>query len=189
LGQRFVVAGHCNLCTEVDSVFYGETLVRGTIDPQGATLLPVAGTAGATSYSLAEDGASIVFTQRDNVNLLKVPAAGGVATAIPATSRPDVQLLGVSCRGVACVVALGPITLWQAAGTYGSIGSGAFELRSVALASGQSTSLLSRNGGVLASPLITPSGDVVVQLGQMFGHLQTFSSSQSDLHLYKALVP
>lgn len=86
-------------------------------------------------------------------------------------------------------MALGPITLWQATGTYGSIGSGAFELRSASLSSGQSTTLLSRSGTVLASPLITRSGDIVAQLGRMVGHLQTFNSSQSDLHLYTALVP
>lgn len=36
---------------------------------------------------------------------------------------------------------------------------------------------------------LSPSGDVVAQLGSMFGHLQTFSSVQSDLHLYRGLVP
>ena len=77
LGQQFVLAPH-GISSAVDSVFRGEVVVRGAINDQGATLVAVPGTAGATGYSIAEDGASIVFTELDNANLMKVPAAGGV---------------------------------------------------------------------------------------------------------------
>lgn len=190
LGQRMVLAGHDSTSPIIDSVFYGEMIVSGTTGASGAALTPIAGTAGATSYSLAENGASIVFTQRDSTSLMKVSVTGGVPTRITVTPRTGVQLLGVSCRMTTCVVALGPVTLWNGpANFYPRIGGGPFELRSVSLTTNQATTILSRTGSPLASPLITSSGDVVAQVGDIFGHLQTFWPSSSDLHLYQGLVP
>lgn len=192
LAERIEFAGHC-ACTPVapiDSIFIGEVMVRGAIGAGGATLEPVAGTVGATAWSLAEDGESIVFTQRDNVNLMKVPATGGVAVEIPATSRTGVQLFGVSCRSSTCIVGVDPVTLWRPlADAFASINGDASELRSVSLADGQATTILSRSGaGVLSSPLLAASGDVIVQTGRTFGHLQTFDSTLSDLHLYSGVT-
>jgi hypothetical protein len=189
LGQQMLLGGHCRTCSGIDTVFYGKMVVAGTIGANGATLVPIAGTAGATGYSFAESGASIVFTRRDSTNLMKVPASGGVPSAITVTPRTGVQLLGVSCRGTTCVAALGPVTLWQGlADVYPSINGGAFELRRVSLATGEATTILSRSS-ILASPLLSPAGDVVAQVGSMFGHLQTFAAAQVDLHRYQGLVP
>jgi hypothetical protein len=172
-------------------VFRAEQLVRGTITDQGATLVAVPGTAGATGYSLADGGASIVFSQIDNTNLMKVPAAGGVPTVIgPVTPRTGVQLLGVSCRETTCIMAVGPARLSPLTGTRQLAGSGPFELRSVDLVTGTATTVLSRSQ-VLSSPLLLASGNVVAQVGAgngRFGTVGTPGSFQT-LHLYKALVP
>jgi hypothetical protein len=191
LGQRYLPAPR-DSTVFVDSVFRAEVLVRGTINDQGAALVAVPGTAGATGYSLAEGGASIVFTQIDDVNLMKVPTTGGVPTVVgPATPRTGVQLLGVSCRGTTCVVALGPARLRPLTGTRQLAGSGPFELRSVSLVTGAATTLLSRSQ-VLSSPLLLASGDVVAQVGAgngRFGSIGAPAGSFQTLHLYKALVP
>ena len=143
-------------------------------------------------YSIAEGGASIVFTRIDNVNLMKVPAAGGVPTVVgPATPRTGVQLLGVSCRGTTCVVAVGPARLSPLTGTRQPVGSGPFELRSVSLVTGAATTVSSRSQ-VLSSPLLLASGDVVAQVGAgngRFGSIGAPAGSFQTLHLYKALVP
>jgi hypothetical protein len=184
LGQQFVLAPH-GVSSAVDSVFRAEVLVRGTIDDQGAALAAVPGTAGATGYSIAEDGASIIVTQIDNTNLLKVPAAGGAPQIVgPATPRAGVQLLGVSCRGTTCITAVGPARLSPVSGSTLIVGSGPFELRSISLVTGAATTVLSRSD-VLSSPQLLPSGDVIAQTGAGYGRLQTFSSSFQTLHLYK----
>jgi hypothetical protein len=193
LGQRYVPAA-CICPGGLDSVFYGETVVRGTINPEATSLLPVSGTSGATSYALADNGSTIVFTERNSPNLFRVPVAGGAPVlAAVVTSEPGVQLLGVSCRDFLCVVAVGPVTLWAATlpgpAADPSTDLGTSELRLVSLTTGESVPLLSRTSGLLSSPLVSKkSGDVVVQLGQMMGHLQTFAAP-SNLHLYKALLP
>jgi hypothetical protein len=173
----------------IDSVYRGEFVLRGTIADQGATLVAVPGTAGATSYSFAEGGASIIFTRIDNTNLLKVPAAGGVPEiAASATSRSGVQLFGVSCRNSICATAVGPARLSPLTGSTEPVGGGQFELRSISLSTGTGSTVLSRNQ-VISSPLLLASGDVIAQLGAGFGRLQTNSSAAQTLHLYKALVP
>jgi hypothetical protein len=173
----------------IDSVYRGQFVVRGAINDQGAVLTAVAGTAGATSFSLAEDGASIIFTRIDNTNLLKVPADGGVPEiAASATARTGVQLFGISCRNSTCVTAVGPARLSALTGSTEAVGSGPFELLSVALATGTASTVLSRSQ-VLSSPLLLRSGDVIAQLGAGYGRLQTNNSGAQALHLYKALVP
>ena len=99
------------------------------------------------------------------------------------------------CRaeGSTCIVADDALTL-SAAGvgggiTYPSLApNGANELRMISLATG--VSQVVRSGTALfATPQVSPvTGDVVAQTGGGFGHLQTFTSSGSDLHLYQGLV-
>jgi hypothetical protein len=189
LAQRWVVAIHCIGCVTVDSVFYGTGVVHGVITDAGASLTPIAGTAGASGFAVAENGATIVFTYRDSTVLMKVPVAGGPSASVATvTPRTDVHLLGVSCRNSTCVVAVAPVTLWRPPDQYSSAGAGPSELRAVSLTSGEVTTVLSRNG-VLCDPVVLASGDVIAQTGAMFGHLQTSSSIQSDLHLFKGLLP
>jgi hypothetical protein len=195
LAQDLSLLGHCMFCGPIDSIFYGEAVVRGTITATGATLSVVTGTAGATGYSFAENGASIVYTLRDDRQLYKVPATGGTATVVGVvTPTGGAQLLGVSCRASTCIVADDVLTLTgislSGAITFPSIvPNGVNELRTVSLTSGVSQ-VLRTNTTLFATPQISPvTGDVVAQTGGAFGHLQTFTSSGSDLHLYQGLVP
>jgi len=177
VAQRMQTVFHAPQSPAVDSLFLGEHVVRGTIIGNTVTLIAVPGTAGATSYSVAEGGASIIFTQRDNLNLMKVPVAGGVpVVAAAATPRLGAQLVGVSCRSATCMVGIG-----EASPT---------EVRAVSIATGAAATVLSRSAQTLSSPLLTASGDVIAQFGPGIGRLQTFSSSANNtLHLYRALVP
>ncbi len=194
LAQDFSLVGHCKFCGPLDSIFYGEAVVRGTITATGATLSVVAGTAGATSYSFAESGASIVYTLRDDPQLYKVPAAGGAAVVAGAvTTNTAAQLLGVSCRGSTCVVAddaliLSALGAGDAITFPGINPNGPNELRAISLVTGL-VQVVHSGTSLLATPQLSPvTGDVVVQTGGGFGHLQTFTSSGSDLHLYQGLV-
>jgi hypothetical protein len=193
LAQDFTVLGHCLNCGPVDSIFYGQAVVRGTVTAAGATLQVVPGTNGATSYSLAENGASIAFILRDDAHLYRVPAAGGTATSVALVSpNGGVELLGVSCKAATCIVAVDPVTLSAVTAngvTFGHSNIGATELRAVSLTSGQ-VQVTRTTTALVATPQISPTtGDVVVQLGGAFGHLQSFTTSGSDLHLFQGLVP
>lgn len=196
LAQDLSLLGHCHFCGPIDSIFYGQAVVRGTITATGATLTVVPGTLGATGYSFAENGASIVYTLRDDRQLYKVAAAGGTATVVGVVTPNGIaQLLGVSCRASNCVVAVDAVTLTSAPANgpiiFPSINVGAFELRAMSLTTGIAQVL--RTGAaatVFATPQVSPvTGDVVAQVGGAFGHLQTFTSSGSDLHLYQGLLP
>src|SRR4029077_3662526 len=105
LGEVFASFPHCSVCFSSDSIFINTpgTVVAGTIAGNHATLQPVTGTDGATGYSLAEGGASIVFIRRDDAQLYKVPVGGGTAVATQTGALP--QLVGVSCKGSTCLVA------------------------------------------------------------------------------------
>jgi hypothetical protein len=203
VGQQFFPATHCDppasrpACRPVlDSIFYGGTLIRGTISGSTATLTAVTGGAGATAFSLADNGASIIFTQRDNASLMKIPFAGGTPTAVaqvgPATGG---QLLGVSCHPTTCVVGVGVVTLWAPAnpgpGSDVSQIGPTTQIWSVSLTTGVSVPVLTRTGMLLSSPLLLPDGkSVIAQYGNTVGHLQTFPpSTPSDLHLYPGLLP
>ena len=178
----------------MDTIFGGTAVVRGTVSDAGVALQVVTGTTGATAYSLAASGASIVFTLRDDLHLYQVPATGGTATAVATVSpNPGTELLGVSCRGAVCLVAASAVSLSSvtASGTliYGHVNAGPNELRAVTLASG-AVQVLRSGPTLVATPVVSPvSGDVVAQVGGLFGHLQTITSSASDLHLYPGLVP
>ncbi len=233
LGQQFGTVAHCvtaallppdspliaTLCNSRDTVWAdtGGVVLRGTIAAGHATLQAIAGTEGATGYSLAENGASIVFTLLYHVQLFKVPVAGGTPLPAPGSMGPDsAQLVGVSCKGTTCIVAKDAISIahtlpsstnfahyfWQSppAPEY-TIPVGTMELHRMSLSTG-TDELLSVNAlhVVFATPKISPvTGDVVVQIGGGWGHLQTwatnampilwFADGNSVLHLYKGLVP
>lgn len=192
LAQDFSAALHCLGCLAIDTLFPGIAVVRGTITSVGATLTAIPGTSGATGYSLAENGASVVFTLRDDRRLLKVPSSGGAAAAVTVvTPVSTAQLLGVSCKGTTCIVAVDPVTFTAIDGgvTFPSIGLGPMELRSVSLTSG-TVQVLRTTSSIVATPQISPvSGDVVAQVGGGFGRIQTATTSGSDLHLYLGLLP
>ncbi|MES1259694.1 MAG: hypothetical protein ABUL71_03800 [Gemmatimonadota bacterium] len=193
LGQDFVPIGHCQFCAATDSTFPGVIVLRGSIVAGGLALTTVSGTAGASSYSLAEGGTSIAFTMRDDRRLYKVPLSGGAPVAVATVSLSgNAQLLGVSCKGTTCVVASDPVTLTNVNGNgiiFPSVGTGATELRAVSLASGV-VQVLRTTAGIVATPQISPiTGDVVAQVGGLFGRLQTVTSAASDLHLYLGLLP
>jgi hypothetical protein len=89
----------------VDTVFVGVGVVSGTINPSGATLSLLPGTVGAKSYSLAENGASIIFS-RSGLTLERVMESGGspnIVTTIPAASGRKIN--GLTCRETSCLVA------------------------------------------------------------------------------------
>lgn len=197
LGQVFASFPHCGACFSADSVFINApgTVVVGTITGDHATLQPVTGTDGATAYSLAEGGASIVFVRRDDAKLYKVPVGGGTAVATQTGAIP--QLVGVSCKGAICLVAADALIFSN--GDVGppifpSVATGPKELRSVPLAGGAPQVLRTLGASpavpIIAVPKISPtSGDVVVQIGGVWGHLQTNTGvGSSDLHLYPAVV-
>lgn len=203
LGQQYFPATQCAppqskpVCSGVlDSIFFGGTLIRGTVAGTTATFTAIAGGAGATSFSLAENGASIVFTQRDITSLMKIPLAGGAPTVAAAvTPRSGVQLLGVSCQGTTCVVGVGAVTLWAPVNPgpgsdVSDIGAPS-ELRSVSLANGTASTVLTRSSRLLTNPLLLPDGkSVIAQYGNQMAHLQTFAPAlPSTLHLYPALLP
>jgi hypothetical protein len=196
LAQDFSVAGEPLGCPFTrDSVFAeGGAVVAGTIGPGGATIAMITGTLGATGYSLAQDGASIVFTLRDDLRLFKVPRPGGTATPVATvTTTTGNRLLGVSCRESVCVVAVNPVTLNVlplVPGSCPGLRTGPRELRRVSLADG-TTQVILTAGAIIATPQVSPlSGDVVAQVGGSAGHLQTFRSpGGGDLHLYPGLVP
>jgi hypothetical protein len=185
LAQTFDGAVHCKGCVIFDSLFGGIGVVRGTIGPSGATLALIAGTEGASGYSSAESGSSIVFTKPGNPGLFKVPAGGGTAITVTQVGA-GAELLGVSCVGSTCVVATDPIADVAFIGTAGNPAT----LRAVSLATGASQIVFSDPLAVVATPEISPAGhDVVAQRGGVFGHLRTVSSQLSDLHLFPGLLP
>lgn len=191
LGQLFETAPHCLRCPAQDSVFYEHgAVLSGVISNGSATVQVIDGTAGATSYSAADNGASIVFTVGADARLFKVPAAGGTPAVVAAVAPGNDVALGVSCNATICLVATAPIVLFNGGGPiFPALRAGGEQaLRSVQLSSG-ATQLVKTAAQVISSPLISPTtGDVVAQIGGVWGHLQTFSGSTSDLHLYPALV-
>ncbi|MGH7593976.1 MAG: hypothetical protein ACRELE_09020 [Gemmatimonadales bacterium] len=152
------------------------SVVIGTIAARHATLQAISGTTGAVGCSLAENGASIVFIHRDDPRLFKVPVAGGVAVVV--ANDPVTPSFGGEG---------GPI--------FARVGSGPRELHSISLRTGTVQTLRTFGPSaavpIIASPQISPTtGDVVVQIGGVWGHLQTNTGAgSSDLHLYPAIAP
>ena len=188
-------------CNPEDTIFVasGGLVVRGTIKSGGATLEGIAGTSGATGYSLAENAATIVFTRLHDMRLYKVAALGG-ATSLLATiagSGPNAaiyELLGVSCKGTQCVVAADPVWLFDTPADVAppnvarGVQAGSRLLFSVSTVDG-STQPLRSTDDLVATPVISPaSGDVVVQIGGVLGHLQAVGLNTARLHLFPGLV-
>jgi hypothetical protein len=221
LGQQFGAAPHCNMCDcnpcPRDSIFGdGGMVVTGTIVGGVATLQAVAGTDSATSYSLAENGGSIVYTRHHDLRLFKVPIGGGtpVPTPIQRTVADTAalmagELVGVSCKGSTCVVASDDIDLTDAysspfcignicqgyGGFHAPLGNSQMQLLSVSLTSGATQVLQAGalSSMIFASPQISPTtGDLLLQRGGMWGHLQTFATAgrgNGELHVLKGVVP
>lgn len=162
-------------------------VISGTIAGGRATMAPVPGTDGATGYSLAEGGASIIFTTLGDAALRRVPVAGGTPTTV-ATIATSNKLVGVSCKGGTCIVADAPITIYDGATQYDALSAGLSGLHSVTISTGAVASL--SNGTYYSSPQWAPtSNDIVVQGGGTAGHLGTLYTSASDLHLLVNLGP
>jgi hypothetical protein len=204
LGQQFTTAG--------DTVFVvaGSVVVRGTIAGGHATIAAVAGTEGATAYSTAEGGATIVFALAHDFELHRVPIAGGAPVPTPHPEAHDTlanqvgELVGVSCRGSACITArdgiIATANYWQFVPNFGwqytiaigkVIGGGKMELRRVSLLDGSDV-VIRTGSAVFATPLVSPtSDDVVVAVGGAWGHLQTSKGpgpiGLGSLFLYHAL--
>jgi hypothetical protein len=181
---------HCKGCTTFDSIFTGVAVLHGSIGASGASLTLVPGTDGASNYSNADGGASIVFSRHADPHLYKLPAVGGIANAIAAVGSDS--LLGVSCQGSTCVVAEDPVTLIPVTALVAFVGTtvNPGKLWSVSLVTGATNVVRSDPSAVLATPLLSPSGhDVVAQRGGLLGHLRTDSSPSADLHLFPGLIP
>ncbi|HEY4321074.1 MAG TPA: hypothetical protein VGM77_07820 [Gemmatimonadales bacterium] len=161
-------------------------VISGTIAGGRATLAPVPGTDGATGYSLAEGGASIIFTTLADAALHRVPVAGGTPTTV-ATIPTSNQLVGVTCKGGTCIVADAPVAISADQG--GGVLPGPRDLRTVSISTG-ATTLLSGTDVFYSSPQWAPtSNDIVVQVGGTVAHLETTYSIASDLHLLVNLAP
>jgi Tol biopolymer transport system component len=192
LGQHFSEFSHCQRCAQVDTVFDDAgAVVAGTIRDGRATLQVVAGTLGATDYSLAESGSSIVFTLPDNVVLYRVPLSGGTPIAVDTVASSGDQLVGVSCKASMCLVGVDSLRL---SGTNGDVTDYPVAAQtpraivSVTLNTAGVQTLYTATD-IVSTPRISPaSGDVVVQIGGVWAHLQTFGAATSDLHLLRGLV-
>jgi hypothetical protein len=179
-----------------DSIFMrGGAVVVGTIAAGHADLRLINGTTGATGYSLAENGTSVVFTTWNDPRLFKTPVTGGAVTSLsPALGGPGTQILGVSCKGSTCLVASDAVTLIDvpggARGTCAVVNPGAKDLYAVSIGTGSSQRVVTA-AGIIVLPKVSPeSGDAVIQVGGSFGHLQTIRTpSNADLHLLRAVVP
>jgi hypothetical protein len=224
LGQQFNSLQHCDACLcspcPRDSIWGdGGIVLSGSIVGNAAILQEVPGTDSATSYSLAENGTSIVYTRHHDLRLFKVPIDGGVPLPLPVQRTvPDTgalvpaELAGVSCKGSTCIVASDAIFLTDAYSAPFAPGFGcpppsnpclifggflgSVQLQSVSLATGAVQVLQADSTAeaqVFASPKISPiSGDVVVQRGGVWGHLQTYATparGNGHLHLLKGVAP
>ena len=224
LGQQFNSLPHCDACRcspcPRDSIWGdGGVVLIGAIVGNTAILQAVSGTDSATSYSIAENGTSIVFTRHHDLRLFKVPIGGGapapppVLRTVPDTgSLLSAELVGVSCKGITCIVASDGIFLTDAYSAPFQSGFGCpppsnpclifagflgpMQLRSISLATG-AVQVVQTGAAVpsqvYASPKISPvSGDVVVQRGGVWGHLQTYATpgrGNGDLYLISGVVP
>lgn len=182
LGQRMTLTSH-GATSLFDSSFSGQGILRGTTSVGPVSLTPVPGTIGATAYAVTDSGRSIVFAQLDSTNLLKVPISGGAPMPVASgVAAAGAQVVGLSCTGARCVVAIGA--------------GGPSLLRSVNLTTGAVATVFT-SGQAMSMPLLTGSGDVIVQVGPGFGRIRTLQAAVDannpsrpvlTLHLYKGLV-
>lgn len=196
-------------CLTTDTLFAPGYVVQGSLTDQGATLAIVPGTAGATDFSLAEGGASIVMAVGNAID--KVPVAGAITPVLVAPATKGMAVFGVGCRGTTCIVARDsvritppgavPITNFYFDQAHDSIPLGPMELHRISIATGFDELLQSNHDHtVFVTPVVSvQTGDVVVQMGGMWGHIQTYATvgvghrivdvRQGALHLLKGLVP
>ncbi len=196
----------------IDSAFYGEMVVRGVIDSIGVTLTQVQGTGGAASYSIAENGASLVITRRGSLDIARVPIDGGapvVVGTLPA--QLNRRVLGVTCRNKTCVVATAAfekLTMRPFPTSFTCAPppppptppppacprSGDATLWALDLESRQVRVLAGHTlppAPTWATPKLSPvSNDIVLQIGGSPGLMQLHDCAEpGDLHLFKSLFP
>lgn len=107
LAQQFTVVS-VGAGAARDTVFVPVAVVRGTVTAQGATLSPIAGTEGASEYSVIEGGTALMI-RTVGFTLKRLPIQGGVPTT--AIVMPDLSRAGAfsrvishSCRDTTCLV-------------------------------------------------------------------------------------
>ncbi|MGH7581860.1 MAG: hypothetical protein ACREL5_01390 [Gemmatimonadales bacterium] len=205
LGQQFNSGPHCYRCAcgpcPTDSIFGNNgVVVVGAIAGGAATVRAVDGTQGAQGYALSDDRTTVFFFRFGDRRLLKVALAGGAATPVATISDDAGQsLIGVTCRATTCVVATAPVLLTKP-DVFGFtlLTDSTSYLVTVSLTDG-STHPIDSFAGILATPQMSRSGDLVVAFGAIvgsldagpapvLGHLATFAGGNSDLRLYKGFV-
>jgi hypothetical protein len=202
--------GNLSLFTLRDTLFaLSGAVVLGTIAGDHASLRMVPGTDGATGYSISTDSSAIVFIRRDDVRLFSAPLNGGAVSTVAQIMPTDsAELLGVACKGSSCLVAAASVRLTFGGDLDPQLGrpqtwahvigfplrndvTPSGTLRSVSLATGVVTTVKSLST-VIADPKFSPvSNDLVISVGGIWGHLQTFERGDpnSALHLLSGLVP
>lgn len=209
LGQQLLLVSRDSAFAVSDGI-----LLRGTITGNTATLQAIPGTLGATGYSLAEGGNTIAFTIQHDLRLFKIPVAGGVPFPTylgrdDTLSHQHGELIGVTCKVTTCIVSKAPILIagdyigpdasepsgWGHHSDTGSFlaGQALMELHQVSLTTGADQVIRTglRPNGFVAPQLSPVNGDLVMQLGGGWGHLQTFAGGGANgtLHLYKSFTP
>ena len=150
-----------------DSTLTGIAVVRGEITTAGATLSIVPGTEGATNYSLAENGVSLIIT-RSGLILERVPIAGSAAVPVATIptlsvndpSHPTSDIGNLTCSSTTCLATAGGV--WQVDLTSG---------HATALATRITSARLSPASGDVAGTVVT--SNVRIQVG---GPVQPLSS-------------
>jgi hypothetical protein len=195
------VAHQC-IATDTSWEIGPSAVLSGALTDRGASLHLVPGSTGASEFSTAQAGATLVFASGSR--LLSVPAAGGTPTVVASAGVP---IAGVSCKGDSCVYATDSleVSIDQPSARFFDSDSltpvGPAQLRKVSLTTG-ATNVIAAGvmPAVFASPAISPvTGDLVVQVGGNWGRLQTYASYGSGqrildsgngvLHLLKGIVP
>ncbi len=163
------VARPCAQCS-LDTTVTPAGIVRGTINPAGASLAFVTGAESAQVHALAENGAALVF-MHNFTEVHRVPTAGGTATLVGVLPTTN-SVTGLSCSGSDCV-------LTQIGGTVagGGVGTRIYRIRLATNA----VDLVTTIAGRWAGPVLLPAGgDVVMQASTIPGR---------DLYLFKGLLP
>lgn len=99
-----------------DTLYTPISVVRGSTSIPGGAIQPIAGTGGARSFSITDDGTTIIVAI--GANLFTVPVAGGSPVMI--ASAPGV-INDVDCRGDTCVVIVGGNRLFSVPITGGTL--------------------------------------------------------------------
>ncbi|MEP6590042.1 MAG: hypothetical protein ABJC19_02560 [Gemmatimonadota bacterium] len=173
MAQEITVRPPCP-CALRDTVFNQLAVVRGTITSSGATLQTMAGTEGASSFTLADNGGSIIFAK--DLTISKMPVAGGAITSI-VTLLPgiDKRIEDVSCRATRCVANVYEQVLSPLGGP-----KPVYQLFQFSSAGGAATLVTSTEGIWTAVRVSPTNGDVLVRVGSL---------KTGDLYLFRNLLP